>query len=73
MCDWQLVCTYDSWLHHCHPCSQGLHHISTSCEYTLLSGTASHWTNTLPAVSGGGHNETETHLTGPAGERNDQR
>lgn len=62
-------CTYDSWLHRCHPCSRGLHHTSTFCEYTLLSGTASHWMNTWLVALGDGHNELETHLIGPAGDR----
>lgn len=69
MCWWQLVCTYDSWLHRCRPCSQCLHHTSISYEYTLQSGTAFHWMNTWQVASGDGHNERETHLIGPAGDR----
>lgn len=64
-------CTYDSWLHRCHPCSRGLHHTSTFCEYTLLSGTASHWMNTWLVALGDGHNESATHLIGPAGDKSD--
>lgn len=65
----QLVCTHDSWLRRCRPCSRGRHRTSISCECTLRSGTAFRWTNTWRAASGDGRNGTETHPTGPAREK----
>lgn len=56
--------TYDSWPRRCHPCSQDLRHIATSCGYTRRSHTGSRWLGTWCVSLAGGHTAPGTHQTG---------